>query len=146
MSATKYVRLRHWWSKGQYRAFHAPYRNQLHDIDTDEPVSLREVFTELVKAECIKDGEIITIRVKRTGRRDVRSHWKLIESHTYKSVIGPSPEVSVPTQSDIKYDESFGDERLCSCEHTYHRHFDTYDNMAPIGCKYCPCSKWVEEG
>ena len=35
------------------------------------------------------------------------------------------------------YDPNFGDEKLCLCGHPYYRHFDTYDNMADIGCKYC---------
>lgn len=35
------------------------------------------------------------------------------------------------------YDPKFGDERVCKCGHTYERHFDSYDEMAPIGCKYC---------
>lgn len=27
----------------------------------------------------------------------------------------------------------------CKCEHSYHRHFDSYEEMYPIGCKYCEC-------
>ena len=30
------------------------------------------------------------------------------------------------------------------CQHPYYRHFDTYEDMAPIGCKYCPCSHFEE--
>ena len=35
------------------------------------------------------------------------------------------------------YDKNFGDDRACECGHPYYRHFDSYDFMAPIGCKYC---------
>lgn len=42
------------------------------------------------------------------------------------------------------YDKDFGDNKLCSCGHTYYRHFDTYDKMAPIGCKYCGCRAFGE--
>lgn len=42
------------------------------------------------------------------------------------------------------YDKSFGDDRLCICGHPYYRHFDTYDYMRPIGCKYCGCPQWEE--
>ena len=28
---------------------------------------------------------------------------------------------------------------LCNCSHPYHRHFDSYEDMYPIGCKYCGC-------
>ena len=37
------------------------------------------------------------------------------------------------------YDPNFGDEKLCECGHPYYRHFDSYEDMEPIGCKYCGC-------
>ena len=37
------------------------------------------------------------------------------------------------------YDDKFGNDRVCKCEHSYYRHFDSYDNMRAIGCKYCQC-------
>ena len=37
------------------------------------------------------------------------------------------------------FDPNFGDQKLCVCGHPYFRHFDTYDDMYPVGCKYCPC-------
>lgn len=27
----------------------------------------------------------------------------------------------------------------CTCSHSYERHFDSYEDMYPIGCKYCEC-------
>jgi hypothetical protein len=27
----------------------------------------------------------------------------------------------------------------CECNHVYNRHFDGYDDMRAIGCKYCEC-------
>lgn len=42
------------------------------------------------------------------------------------------------------YDSSFGNERLCACGHTYERHFDGYENNAPVGCKYCLCHVWKQ--
>jgi transcriptional regulator with XRE-family HTH domain len=50
------------------------------------------------------------------------------------------------------YDPSFGDDRLCECGHAYYRHFDTYEHMEPVGCKYCECYQFraalaaLEEG
>lgn len=43
-----------------------------------------------------------------------------------------------------KYNASYGDGRICKCGHKYYRHFDTYEHMEPIGCKYCQCSEFVE--
>jgi hypothetical protein len=28
---------------------------------------------------------------------------------------------------------------VCECGHPYHRHFDGYEDMASVGCKYCEC-------
>lgn len=42
------------------------------------------------------------------------------------------------------YNPKFGDDRECVCGHPYYRHFDTYENMYPIGCKYCGCSEFIE--
>lgn len=38
-----------------------------------------------------------------------------------------------------RYVEDFGDDKLCKCDHPYHRHFDSYDGMRHVGCKYCEC-------
>jgi hypothetical protein len=43
-----------------------------------------------------------------------------------------------------KYNPKFGDLRLCVCGHPYDRHFDSYDNMEPVGCKYCDCNDFSE--
>ena len=43
-----------------------------------------------------------------------------------------------------KYNPNYGDERICICGHQYYRHFDTYDNMEPVGCKYCGCNEFKE--
>ena len=37
----------------------------------------------------------------------------------------------------ILYDPTFGDDVLCECGHPYYRHFDSYEEMSPVGCKYC---------
>lgn len=42
------------------------------------------------------------------------------------------------------YNSKYGDDRLCKCGHPYYRHFDTYDDMAEIGCKYCQCFTFKE--
>jgi hypothetical protein len=42
-----------------------------------------------------------------------------------------------------EYDKTFGDDRECACGHPYYRHFDGYEDNAPVGCKYCPeCVVW----
>jgi hypothetical protein len=43
------------------------------------------------------------------------------------------------------YNPKYGDGRICVCGHEYFRHFDTYDHMANVGCKYCGCHKFEEK-
>jgi hypothetical protein len=43
-----------------------------------------------------------------------------------------------------KYNPEYGDERICICGHSYYRHFDSYEAMYPIGCKYCWCRHFIE--
>ena len=45
----------------------------------------------------------------------------------------------------MRYNPKFGDDRKCICGHSYARHFDSYDNMEPCGCKYCDCYCLVEQ-
>ena len=42
------------------------------------------------------------------------------------------------------YNPNYGDDRVCQCGHPYHRHFDSYENMQAIGCKYCPCYVFMQ--
>jgi hypothetical protein len=44
-----------------------------------------------------------------------------------------------------KYNPEYGDDRICQCGHPYYRHFDSYDDNNPVGCKYCECDNFVEE-
>lgn len=43
------------------------------------------------------------------------------------------------------YNPLYGDERICECGHTYYRHFDTYEKMENVGCKYCQCNEFKEK-
>jgi hypothetical protein len=45
----------------------------------------------------------------------------------------------------LKYNKNYGDYRICVCGDPYHRHFDSYENMEAIGCKYCDCRVFVEQ-
>lgn len=47
--------------------------------------------------------------------------------------------------TEYHYNPDYGDDRICRCDHSYYRHFDSYDNMFPVGCKYCECEIFIEE-
>jgi len=40
---------------------------------------------------------------------------------------------------DREYNPKYGDSKICVCGHTYERHFDGYEDMSDVGCKYCQC-------
>ena len=44
-----------------------------------------------------------------------------------------------------RYNPDYGDDRICVCGHSYARHFDSYDNMEPVGCKHCGCQAFQED-
>lgn len=47
---------------------------------------------------------------------------------------------------DRHYNPEYGDDELCRCGHEYYRHFDTWEDMHPCGCKYCDCGEFKEGG
>jgi len=49
----------------------------------------------------------------------------------------------VRTTLDRCYNPEYDEDAECLCGHAYYRHFDTYENMYPIGCKYCGCRTFV---
>lgn len=66
-----------------------------------------------------------------------------LENQLYELLLEVSRHDSFSIDSyPPPYDESFGDDKLCKCGHAYYRHFDPYDDMIPIGCKYCICDKY----
>lgn len=46
----------------------------------------------------------------------------------------------------IEYNPDYGDDRMCKCGHRYYRHFDSWEDNYPCGCKYCGCYTFVEAG
>ena len=50
----------------------------------------------------------------------------------------------VTIETDRKYNPKYGDDRKCKCGHPYHRHFDSYEQMEAVGCKYCECYVFEE--
>jgi hypothetical protein len=66
-------------------------------------------------------------------------------------VLTSSEHIAEPYLEEIviskryKYNPNFGDNRTCKCGHPYHRHFDSYENNAAVGCKYCSCGTFEEK-
>lgn len=46
------------------------------------------------------------------------------------------------TLTALRYNKAYNQDAKCAdpeCAHPYYRHFDTYENMSIVGCKYCSC-------
>ena len=55
------------------------------------------------------------------------------------------PYIEIITiKKELKYNPKFGDDKVCKCGYTYYRHFDSYEEMSTIGCKYCECFYFEE--
>ena len=50
----------------------------------------------------------------------------------------------VTIETERKYNPNYGDDRKCKCGHPYYRHFDSYEQMEVVGCKYCECYVFEE--
>jgi hypothetical protein len=46
---------------------------------------------------------------------------------------------------ELYWNPSYDQEAICVCGHPYYRHFDSYDHMYNIGCKYCECGSFTKE-
>jgi hypothetical protein len=48
------------------------------------------------------------------------------------------PYLKKTTVEDV-WNPEYDQNAFCKCGHHYHRHFDSYEEMANVGCKYCGC-------
>jgi len=63
----------------------------------------------------------------------------------FKKKEGEPPYLMSQTiETHAAYNPNYGDDRTCKCGHPYYRHFDTYEDMKVVGCKYCECSEFRE--
>lgn len=53
--------------------------------------------------------------------------------------------ITETVKESYKYNPKYGDDRECECGHSYYRHFDPYEDMCTVGCKYCDCYRFKEK-
>lgn len=74
---------------------------------------------------------------------------KFITSYENKELVNDiinEPYIKTVTVDVLsEYNPEYGDNRECKCGHVYYRHFDSYEEMEAIGCKYCRCYEFVEK-
>ncbi len=109
-------------------------RQRLSEVEAE-----RHHFKELYR---IADIEVDTIRAEQTrlreamrgildiGKRDMSNPKYDGYFEAARAALSSTP---------TPHDKSRDQEALCQCGHPYYRHFDTYEDMRPVGCKYCDC-------
>lgn len=68
------------------------------------------------------------------------------ECLSYEARLGDSesPYIYKPfTSQEAYYNPKYDSNAPCQCGHPYYRHFDSYEDNAPVGCKYCDCYEFV---
>lgn len=68
--------------------------------------------------------------------------------YDWKKEVEPNLPYLIVSTLESKWNPDFPQEALCECGHPYYRHFDTYDDMDPCGCKYawyCGCDLWRDD-
>lgn len=67
---------------------------------------------------------------------------KLVQAYEKPKLVDPMTQAYLrefTIKEKLKYNPLFGDDKICKCGHPYYRHFDTYEDMCVVGCKYCSC-------
>lgn len=74
-------------------------------------------------------------------KTDKETDW--VGASLFKLYKEPPYLVRTVTTEIYSYNPAYGNP-LCQCGHTYYSHFDSFDNMKPVGCKYCGCERFIE--
>lgn len=92
------------------------------------------------KEEYITESELAQIESELAADED---GTKPLDKEWYRGMVRNLLS-KVTVNGYAPYDGSFGDNKVCKCGHVYYRHFDTYEDMRPVGCKYCGCDHYEE--
>ena len=64
---------------------------------------------------------------------------KLYECDRFEDSSNKPYIETITIETTRKYNPNYDDDIECKCGHPYYRHFDSYEDMDPCGCKYCQC-------
>lgn len=120
------------------------WRNDYLVVGWTEPENDAEFFKRVKEdedrkklAEEREKTEYLRLKAKYDGVEMVNGNLPNIDQSAYiitKKVV-----------EERHYNPTFGDNKECECGHEYYRHFDSYELMDAVGCKYCGCSNFIEK-
>jgi hypothetical protein len=74
---------------------------------------------------------------------------RVLESHESSSVRDLrricDMVIDIQNKIDRIWNPDHDQNAWCQCGHIYSRHFDGYEDMAAVGCKYCECYTFESE-
>lgn len=115
------------------------------DRKTMEPEALAETAREVA---CQKVGECFTqgTDVLLIARAVKAAKYAYIAAATARdkriAELEQLCSEHVPYWGVPAWDKDHDQDAKCACGHPYDRHFDGYEDNAPVGCKYCECRIW----
>lgn len=80
--------------------------------------------------------------MKKITKKTYKQLKKIVEDYESGKLVNSNDDPYlefIEVNITHKYNPEYGDDKECKCGHPYYRHFDTYEDMFPIGCKYCDC-------
>lgn len=95
---------------------------------------------------CIKNNSMISDETY-LKMKELVANYERVKSNKNSDINEPEQPYLVEhtVKTRRKYNPKYGDSRICKCGHSYDRHFDSYDEMSVVGCKYCDCYLFEEE-
>jgi hypothetical protein len=108
-------------------------KNQLSDKKCN-----KDLWDSYTKNQIIEGQLEIIDKIIEVGSLEI----KKIKNNTYISLSSKPTDPyieSVSLNIDKQWNPNFPQDSICECGHTYDRHFDSYEDMDAIGCKYCQC-------
>lgn len=85
------------------------------------------------------------------GRKGLGDEWGSVDADVREEILETWTSIVEQTTDGYadndrpKWDENHDENETCKCGHPYYRHFDTYEDMYPIGCKYCNCYEFESD-
>lgn len=94
------------------------------------------------KGQASDHGDTMAFVDIRLTKKDAETLKSYLEYNCHPRMIKLYDEIEFKIRR--LWDAGHDQNALCKCEHPYYRHFDSWENMWPVGCKYCECSTFEE--
>lgn len=111
---------------------------------TDEEIaSMAKRYVKPLKvSELIKSATMFGYQ---EGLHRMLELWKEQTLNTDEPIVDEPYITKLKISVEREWNTNFNQDAICECGHSYYRHFDTYEDMDNVGCKYCSCNDFKEK-